>query len=518
MDMVVDLTTPAGWSWALLPEIVLTGWALVLMLVAGWRHSGAEDQRFAGQLALVGLVSALFAVLWLWAKNARPDGIANMVALDGFRYASSSIFLLGAILTVMLSLGYVGRERILTPEYYLLILFATIGMMVMAAAADLIVLFLGLEIMSVSVYVLTGINRRSVFGAEAALKYFLLGAFASGFVIYGIALIYGATGTTNLTVIDGRTAALELQSNGMLLAGVGLLLVGFGFKVAAVPFHMWTPDVYDGAPTPITAFMAAAVKAAGFAALLRITVHALGDSIAAWQEVVRWLAIITMLGGNLMALAQRHVKRMLAYSSIGHAGYLLTAVVSGTETGAAAFLFYAFAYTLVTLGAFGVLAVVGRNGERDLLIDDLAGLAAKQPWLAFGMAVFMLSLLGFPGTAGFIGKWYVLSSAIEAGQWTLGILLVVASVVSAGFYLPVVMEMYMQPPATDDAHRGAVALGATRWVIGATASLLLLFGFFPGSLLSLSEASTEDLKPSVEFTQLPSAGQLSASGESGPSP
>jgi NADH-quinone oxidoreductase subunit N len=500
MEMVVNLATNAGLFWAMLPEIVLAVWALALMLVTGWRHHGEEDQRLAGHLALAALVSALFALWWLWAKDARPDGIAQMVTLDGFRYASSTIFLLGAIMAVMLSLGYVGRERILTPEYYLLILFATIGMMVMSAAADLIVLFIGLEIMSVCVYVLAGINRRSVFGAEAALKYFLLGAFASGFVVYGIALIYGATGTTNLTVIDVRTTSLALQSNGMLMVGIALLVIGFAFKVAAVPFHMWTPDVYDGAPTPVTAFMAAAVKAAGFAALMRIMVHALGDSIAAWQNAVWWLAVITMLGGNLMALAQRHLKRMLAYSSIGHAGYLLTAVVSGTETGAAAYLFYAFAYTLVTLGAFGVLAAVGRNGERDLRIDDMAGLAAKQPWMAFAMAVFMLSLLGFPGTAGFMAKWYVLMSAIQADQWTLSILLVLASVVSAGYYLPVIMEMYMKPPLTEEAHRQSVAVGAGRWVIGSATALLLLFGFFPGRLMDLSRASSEDLKPSAAFT------------------
>ncbi len=503
MDMFVNLTTPAGMSLAMLPEIVLTIAVLALVLLAAWRHSGEEDQRLAGQVALGGLVLAVFTLWWLWAKGARPDGIAHMVALDGFRYASSTILLLGAMLSVMLSLGYVGRERILTPEYYVLLLIATVGMMVMAAASDLIVVFLGLEIMSVCVYVLTGINRRSVFGAEAALKYFLLGAFASGFVIYGIALIYGAIGSTNLTVIDLRTSNLELESNGMLLVGIGLLVIGFAFKVAAVPFHMWAPDVYDGAPTPISGFMAAAVKVAGFAALMRITVHALGGSIDAWQNAVWWLAVVTMLGGNLMALAQRHLKRMLAYSSIGHAGYLLTAVVSGTETGAAAFLFYAFAYTLVTLGAFGVLAVVGRNGERTVRIDDFAGLASKRPWVAFAMAVFMLSLLGFPGTAGFIGKWYVLSAAVESDQWTLGVLLVVASVISAGYYLPVVMQMYMRPATAAEAHSDSAVLGAARWVVGGATTLLLLFGLLPGGVMNLARASTEDLKPGVQFTQVP---------------
>ncbi len=373
-------------------------------------------------------------------------------------------------------------------------------MMLMGGAADLIVVFLAIELMSLAVYVLVGLNRRSVYGAEAALKYFLLGAFASGFLLYGIALVYGATGTTNLTLIDFRTSTLGLETNGMFLAGVGLLTIGFAFKVAAVPFHMWTPDVYDGAPTPVTGFMAAAVKAAGFAALIRLMVHAFGDATAAWQEVIWWLAVLTMIGGNLMALAQRRIKRMLAYSSVGHAGYLLTAVASGSETGASAFLFYVLAYTLMTVGAFAIVGIAGRNGERDLLIDDFAGLGASRPALALAMAVFMLSLLGFPGTAGFIGKWYVLSSAVEAGQWTLGILLVLASVVSAGYYLPVIMKMYMEPARSDDAHAGVLAPPLTNWVIGATAVLLLVFGVWPNGAMAVARDASRDLAPASEFT------------------
>jgi NADH-quinone oxidoreductase subunit N len=498
--MVIDLATPAGISLALLPELFLTVSALVLMLAVGWRHKGADEQRLIGHLTLTGLGGTLLLVLWLWVQGARPEGVAHMIALDGFRFATAVIFLGGAIFVVMLSLGYLGRERILAPEYYVLLVLATIGMMLMGGASDLIVLFLGLELMSVCVYVLAGIDRRSVFGAEAALKYFLLGAFASGFLLYGIALLYGATGTTNLTLIDFQTTSLELGSNVMFLAGIAMFLVGFGFKVAAVPFHMWTPDVYDGAPTPITALMASAVKAAAFAGLVRVLVHALGDAVAAWQDVVWWLAAITMVAGNLMALAQHQIKRMLAYSSIGHAGYLLAALVGGTETGAGAFLFYALVYTLMTVGAFAVVAAVGRDGERGLRIDDFAGLGRARPWLAFAMAVFMLSLLGFPGTAGFIGKWYVLSAAIEADQWTLGIVLVGASVVSAGYYLPVIMEMYMKSPRTETVHQDAAVVGAARWVVGVAASLLLLFGFWPNAPLNLARSSSSDLKPPVEFT------------------
>lgn len=496
--MLIDLGSAGGLLVALLPEFLLTMWGCAMMLVAGWRHRDARDQRFAGHLAIAAFGTALVGVLWLWLSDARASAGTHMVALDTFRYASSTVFLVGALLASWLSLGYVGRERILAPEYYVLLVFATVGMMLMAAAADLLLVFLALEVMSVCVYVLVGINRRSVHGAEGALKYFLLGAFASGFLLYGIALIYGATGTTNLSLVDFRTASLGVSP--MLLAGVALLLVGFGFKVAAVPFHMWTPDVYDGAPTPITAFMAAAVKAAGFAALVRILIHALGDSTAIWQQALWWLAVLTMVGGNLMALAQRGIKRMLAYSSIGHAGYLLTATAAGTETGAGAFLFYALVYTLMTIGAFAVVGVVGRNGERDLQIDDFAGLAGRRPWLALAMAIFMLSLLGFPGTGGFMAKWFVLSAAIEAGQWTLAVVLVVASVFSAGYYLPVIMEMYMRPRRVETAHEQSVATGATRWVLGATAAALLVFGFWPQPALNVARDASQDLKPAVEFT------------------
>ncbi len=495
MGLTIDLNSPGGLLVALLPEMVLTGWALVILVASAWRHRDDADQRLAGQLALLGLASTLLVVLWLWGRGAQSETVATMIALDGYRYAVDSIFLLSAILVVMLSLGYLGRERIWIPEYYVLLLLATVGMLVMGGGTDLIVIFVGLELMSISVYALAGINRRSVFAAESAIKYFLLGAFASGFFLYGVALIYGATGTTNLTFIHLRIVELGLQSNMMLVIGIGLLLVGFGFKVAAVPFHMWAPDVYDGAPTPVTAYMATAVKAAAFAALIRILVHALGASDIAWQTVIWWLAVITMFGGNLIALAQTQLKRMLAYSSIGHAGYLLVAVTSGGEMGAAAFLFYITAYTLMTVGAFAVLAAAGRDGEREVRIDDLSGLAAQRPWLAFAMTVFMLSLLGFPGTAGFIGKWYILSAIVQSDQLSLAVVLVLASVVSAGFYLPVVMVMYMKPATSEDAHRNVSLVGPARLVVALVAVLLLLFGVWPNRAMDLARDGAEGLQP-----------------------
>jgi len=495
----IDLTTTAGLMLALAPELVLTAWSLVVMLAIAWRHQTAEDQWRAGVLSLVGLVSTLLVVVWLWQGDARATGVAGMVALDAFRYAAATVFLLGAILTVLLSLEYVSRERIQAPEYYLLILFATLGMLLMGGGSDLVVIFLGLELMSVAVYVLAGIDRRSAFAAEAALKYFLLGAFASGFLLYGIALVYGATGQTSLPLIAARLVEFGPEPNLMALLGLGLLLIGFGFKVAAVPFHMWTPDVYDGSPTPITAFIAAAVKAAGFAALVRVLLTGFGD-VAVWHQAVWWLAVVTMVVGNLIALAQRQLKRMLAYSSIAHAGYLLVAVASGSQAGAAAFLFYAVAYTLMTLGAFGMLAAAGRDGERNVLIDDLSGLGARRPWLAAATTVFMLSLLGFPGTAGFMGKWYILSAAIEADQRLLAVVLVVTSVVSAGYYLPPIMVMYMREAATPEAHGGTQVIGAARWVVGATAAALLLFGLWPNRVLDFARRGSEGLRPPASYT------------------
>jgi NADH-quinone oxidoreductase subunit N len=424
-----------------------------------------------------------------------------MIALDDFRWVTDWLFLGGAGLTALISFAYLEREQLLAPEYYVLLIFATLGMMLMAAGEDLMVIFLGLELMSVAVYVLAGFDRRSPRSAEAALKYFLLGAFASGFLLYGIALIYGATGTTNLTLIGVQAA-----SGIMLLAGLALLLVGFAFKVAAVPFHMWAPDVYDGAPTPITAFMATGVKAAAFAALFRVLTEGFAHA-GAWPEIVWWLAVITMVGGNFVALAQRSLKRMLAYSSIAHAGYLLVAVAAGSAAGRSAFIVYLAAYTLMTIGAFAVLAAKGRGGESDVLIDDLAGLAERRPWLAFALAVSMLSLLGFPGTAGFIGKWYILIAATGARQNVLAAILVLASVVSAGYYLPVIMAMYMKPaPGPADTAHANVRLGRLGEVaVAAVVVGLLLFGVWPAPLLDLAKTAGESVGPPAAAVPPPTA-------------
>ena len=496
----LDLGTPGGVMLALLPELLLTGWALLVLLVVAWRHRTAEDSRLAGWLSFAGVAVSAAGLAALWVNGATPAGLAQMVALDPFRYGADAVALIAAGGTILLSLGYLERESLLAPEYYPLVLLSTAGMLFLAGAEDLIVLFLGLEVMSVGVYVLAGYDRNNPASAEAALKYFLIGAFASGFLLYGIALVYGATGTTNLSLVGAQLAGRPLPL--MAALGLGLLLIGLGFKVAAVPFHMWAPDVYDGSPTPVTGFMATGVKAAAFAALVRVLLEAFPSATSLWQPIIAGLAIASMLVGNLAALVQRSLKRMLAYSSIGHAGYLLTAVWAGTQAGAGAVLFYLLAYSLVTLAAFGFLSVFGRGGERDVSLDDIAGLARSRPWVAFGFSVCMFSLLGFPGTFGFMGKWYIISALAAERQYILPVILVLTSVVSAGYYLPVVMAMYMRPAPDSERYARVRLAPAALGAIALSVAVVLLFGVWPGPLLDVAGRSALTLTQ----TGLPFAG------------
>ncbi len=486
--MPIDVTTPLGLTFALTPDLVMIGGAMMLMLWAAWRPDSAQHQRAVGIGALV-LTAVTAVVVIVFAVRGYTAG-PGIVAVDAFRWAADLIFLLATFATVALSIDYNAREGIDMGESHVLVLFATAGMMILAAARDLMVIFLGIELMSIAVYVLAGMNRRSPRSAEAAIKYFLLGAFAAGFLLYGIALVYGATGSTNLVTIAERVSQYQLTDSSMLLAGIALLLVGFGFKVAAAPFHMWAPDVYEGAPTPVTGYMAVAVKAGAFAAFIRVWLEAFGGAYAQWHTAVWWLAAITMVVGNVIALAQRDMKRLLAYSSIAHSGFVLVALVAGTPAGSSAFLFYLFAYTLATMGAFAVVVAVGKPGEADLTIDSYSGLWNDRPWLAAAMTVFMLALLGFPiiGGIGFLGKWYVLQAALEAPapQARLAVLLVVMTAVSAGYYLHVVRVMYMKPrPA--GAEPFAPVTGLTRFVIAASAILIVVLGLFPDPLARLAQ-------------------------------
>jgi NADH-quinone oxidoreductase subunit N len=354
-------------------------------------------------------------------------------------------------------------------------------MMVSAGTKNLILLFIALETMSIGAYVLTAFNRRDRKSAEAGLKYFVLGAFASGFLLYGIALVWGATGSVDLGVIAERVEE-GAGFTGLLLAGVALLTVGFAFKVGAVPFHMWTPDVYEGAPSPSTAFMASAVKAASFVAFLRVLLEGFSVLHDAWYPILWWLAALTMVVANLVALSQTNVKRMLAYSSIAHGGYLLVGLAAANAAATAGVLFYLLVYTVMTVGTFGILMIVSQHGEDRLQIEDYAGFGWSQPFLGVLLTIFLLSLAGFPGTGGFMAKIFLLQGAAASGLWKLAILLALTTVVSYYYYLRLAWYMWMRPPSAGVAPSFWVPL-STRAALLGVAAILLFLGVFPGALL-----------------------------------
>jgi NADH-quinone oxidoreductase subunit N len=492
--MTFDLSQASQLAAALAPDLLLMAGAMVLLLVAVWRQESVATARGIGALSIALCVATAAVIVWMMTRGV--SATPGLIAVDDFRWVTDLIVLVGTIIALALAMDYARDESLPAAEMFVLILLASAGMMLLAAARDLIMVFLGIELMSIAVYVLAGLNRRSSRSAEAALKYFLLGAFSTGFLLYGIALIYGATGSTDLGVIGAAITRQSILNSPMLLVGIGLLIVGFGFKVSAVPFHMWAPDVYEGAPTPISAYMAAAVKAAAFAAFFRIWREAFPSAGLAWHLPLWWLAMVTMVGGNLIALAQKNVKRMLAYSSISHAGYLLVAVVASNEAGTAAFLFYLLSYTLATMGAFAVVMVVGTPGERHQDISDFAGLWQVRPWLATCMAVFMLALLGFPvfGGMGFFAKWYVVGAALNSvnPQTRLAVGLVITSAISAGYYLAVVIAMFMRPRA-EQAPAPRRMGTPTALVIGVAAVALLVFGIVPGRLVDLASHSMPDI-------------------------
>jgi NADH-quinone oxidoreductase subunit N len=491
MNMTYDLSVPSDLMRAFAPDMLFMAGAMILLLWAAWRPESEAHQRRIGVASIVLCVVIIISAA-LHVIRFDPSSLPGIIAVDNFRWTADIVFLIATIGTIALSMDYNAKEGITAGESHVLLLFATAGMMTLAAARDLIIVFLGIEIMSVAVYVLAGLNRRSEKSAEGALKYFLLGAFSTAFLLYGIALVYGATGTTNLTLIGTRVAQVGLSSNAMLVVGIALLIIGFGFKVALAPFHMWAPDVYEGAPTPITAYMAAGVKAAAFVAFLRVWLEAFSGVTSSWHGPIWWLAVATMIVGNLIALSQKNIKRMLAYSSIAHAGYILVTVATSTQASTGAFMFYLFAYTLATLGSFGVIVALERDGASQLNIDDYAGLWTVRPWLASAMAVFMLALLGFPifGGIGFFAKYWIIQSALQSPvpQTKLAIILVLTSVVSAGYYLYVVMVMFMRPRKADALPFERTG-GWTKFVIAAAAVLILVLGVFPNSVVRWTKRS-----------------------------
>jgi NADH-quinone oxidoreductase subunit N len=489
--MVLDFASQADYLRAMLPEIVLTlGMMLVLMVDVFQKGNRTEASRpIVAWIAVGALVATA-------AANATLLGVGEasgtgMIAVDSFRVFANFLFLLAGLLAALISVGYLDRYGINRGEFYALLLSAVLGMMLLGSARNLILLFLAVELMSISIYVLVGFNRKEPRSSEASLKYFFLGAFASAFLLYGIALVFGATGSMNLGMIG--SLAIAARGSPLLVAGIGFMTIGLGFKVGIMPFHVWTPDAYDGAPTPVTALMATGVKAAAFAAFIRVFAVAFAGAYDVWAGVLAWLAILTMFGANLIALTQGSVKRMLAYSSIAHAGYLLVALVCANAFGAAAFLFYLLVYTLMTAGAFGiVIANSGGPVERSSL-DDFAGFGWRQPLPAAMLTVFLLSLAGFPLTGGFIGKLYILRAAMESGYVVLAVALVLASLISYFYYLRVIVVMYMRP-SPDGADSRVVALTPqAKFAIAAAAVLVIALFFIPGPLLDAAQRSVPTL-------------------------
>ena len=491
------------------PELIVGLAGIVIMMVDAFAR---RDQRWlTGVLSVIALVAAGAAAIWLWTTwPAQRLAFNGMIVLDELRLAFTLIFLLVAILTILISGVWLESEKLPAGEYHSLLLFATSGMMLMASAGDLVIVFLGLEIVSIATYVLAGFRRTDTRSNESSLKYFILGSFASAFLLYGIALIYGATatgtdspGTTNIAAIAGRLD--QSMYPPLLLAGAAMLLVGFGFKIATAPFHVWTPDVYEGAPTPVTAFMAAGPKAAGFAAFLRVFVFGFPFAAAlvttgsyahkAWLGALVVMAVLTMFVGNIVAIVQNNVKRMLAYSSIAHAGYALVGFVAAgaaatpedRSAALSAVAFYLLTYAVMNMGAFAVVTLIARRGDRSTNVDDYNGIGFQSPVLAFSLSIFLLSLLGMPLTAGFMGKIVVFGAALRQGYVWLVVIGVLNTAISAYYYLRLIIVMFVRESASSwEAPRipTSAALALIITILG-----VFYLGIFPGRIISVFQSS-----------------------------
>ena len=467
---------------AIVPMLCVTLAALASMGAEALR--GRDERMPIGLLGLVGLVTAAISAVLLWNRNAEGFGV---IAADNFGLFVTIVLAIVGVLTIMFSSQVLERDGIPSGEYYSLVLFSIVGMIMMATATDLLVIFIALEVLSLSVYVLTAIRRDHQPGTEAAFKYFLLGAFSSAFFLYGIAFTYGVTGSTRLAAVGSHLSAQSMTSNPMVLLALGLLLVGFAFKISAVPFHMWTPDAYEGAPAVVTGFMSTGVKAAAFAAFARVFLSAFEPFKAEWAPVVAIIAIATMVLGTVVGVAQSNLKRMLAYSSIAHGGYLLIGLVAANQVGKAAILFYLLAYSVTNLAAFGVIALLGTRDKANDNLRDYAGLWHTRPALAALMTVCLLSLGGLPPTAGFIGKWYIFSAAVSAGYYGLAVIGVLTSVISVFFYLRVVVMMYMAEREGEPAPVRITGLGMAALAVSIAAIFYL--GVLPTRVLDLAASS-----------------------------
>ena len=452
----------------LLPELVLAGTALVLILIA--RH--LTRPRSVAACVVVAAMAAIFSG-WAFSPEASRIGFGGTIASDGYARFFDVLFAATLALAALLSVRHLETERVPPAEYFALLLLASTGMMLAASAADLLILYLGLELMILCAYVLVGIAVNRPISNEAAIKYFLLGSFASALLLYGIALVYGVTGATDFAAISSAIAERNLAGHPLMLAGVALMAGGLAFKIAAVPFHAWAPDVYQGASAPVAAFLAAGSKAASLAALVRVCLSAFGPEQRIWSEILVGLAVLSMVVGSLLAIPQSNMKRLLAYSSIAHVGYALLGLIPGTPEGASATITYAFIYSFMTLGAFGVVIGLGERGE-DLVA--YRGLAATAPGTAALMFLFLLSLTGIPPTAGFAAKFAVILSAVRAGHVSLAVVAVLCSVVSAFFYLRVAVLMYMTDPQGAAPGRLPAPVSAA---LAVAAAVIIIGGLFP---------------------------------------
>jgi len=480
MDLM-QLFSPFRW---LMPELVVTVCALLALIIEAFRK-GKGASLASGIVCLAGSVIALYYMRCLWNQNIQLFN--GLYVIDGFGTFFKFIFLTILFLISIISLAYAAREGIGFGEYYALLLLGVLGMMVMVSSNNFVTIFIGLEVMSLAIYVLCGLVTGNLKSVEASLKYFMLGAFATAFLLYGIALTYASSGT-----IDVKQLAYFIKEDCFditpaFFCGMALLIVGFGFKIASVPFHMWTPDVYEGAPTSITAYMATGVKAAAFGAFLRVFYTGFLPFIDDWSAILWFIAVLTMIVGNVIALVQNNIKRLLAYSSIAHAGYILVAFVTGDKVLSSSILFYLMVYAFMNIGAFSVVMLLGRKGEPNEDIESYAGLAGRHPFVALCMSIFLLSLTGIPPLAGFAGKFYIFSAAIKSHYYWLAVIGVLNSVVAAYYYLRVLMYMYFKEPERE---LGSIDLSpAYVVVILISIAALLYMGILPRDMLLLAQKS-----------------------------
>ena len=482
-------------TFALSPLLIVALGAMLLMLAEAFQKKRRRDSGLAlGSAIVFGAGAAFAGAVWLYGTENLEgvETVAPWLIIDKFSLFFDVVLCLGGALASLLAGGYLPEHRLDRGEFYSLLLFSTLGAMILAAAGDTLTVFLGLETMSIGAYAMTAFRRSSPRSAEGALKYFLLGSFAAALLLYGFALLYGATGHTDLAGIGGALKAGAAKSPSVILA-LALVLVGLAFKVSAVPFHMWTPDAYEGAPTPATTYMAVAVKSGGFAMMLRVLVTMFGDPqsmswSSGWPPVVAWLAVLTMTVANLIAGRQESVKRMLAYSSVAHAGYVLVGVVCTMRDpqATASVLFYLLAYTVSTAGAFGALILCGSFGKEAVTYEDLSGIGRRNPAPALAFSLFLLSLAGIPPTAGFFAKWFLLRSAMGGGFYALTIIAFINSVIGAYYYLRVLVAMYMREPAAGAPIAVPMRSGYVTAALLVSAILVLALGLLPAKSLDVA--------------------------------